>query len=385
MRYAEQPIVPQLESEVIARVRAISSVRERQENVFAKMGGSSIESRAFLHCFSVERNIDLAEYDSLRPAIEYFREGRAPRRSPFARVSLAARVGWSLRQGLAGRPSHALQEVRAINPRYALAFFGGNDVQGRNPRRFAERLEQLVESLVQRGVVPILGATTPRGDDPEMDEWARRYNRVSRGLAMAWQLPYVDFYTALNELPNHGLAGDGVHPNVMMDGARGRPCVFDEQGLRYGANQRNLRTLQTLDGLWRASQAPAEAPAPRVGEGTPSSPLRLTQIPFGERLQPGTLSSELDGYACNEAEPAPGPERVYRLLIDETRPIELNVFGEGGARIFVLGESPDPASCVGGGRQDVKYVFEPGVHHIVVEVDESSEGSISLVVDTPID
>lgn len=383
---AVPPIVPVIDSAMLARLRTIAAASDRQADVFAKMGGSSIESRAFLHCFATERNVELAEFESLRPTIEFFRGGRAERGSPFSRVSLAARVGWSLRQGLAGRPSHALQEVRAIDPRYALAFFGGNDVQGRNERRFAERLEELALQLTTRGVVPILGATTPRGDDPEMDEWARKYNRVTRGLARAWRLPYIDFYEALTGLPGNGLAGDGVHPNVLLDGGRGLPCVFTEHGLEHGQNQRNLRTVEALDGIRRAMETgDAEATTPLHGEGSATSPLRLREIPFGDRAVVTELTRALDGYSCEGAAPAPGAERVYRIRVDEAVPLEFNVYGPVEARIFVLGDTPDPAGCVSAGAEDHQYILTPGVHHVVVEVDEASEGAaLMLVVDAPV-
>ncbi|MBK7152053.1 MAG: hypothetical protein IPH72_09890, partial [Sandaracinaceae bacterium] len=51
----------------------------------------------------------------------------------FMRTSEAAGVGWSLRQGMTGRPSRVQREIRTLRPRFALAFFGGNGVPGREP------------------------------------------------------------------------------------------------------------------------------------------------------------------------------------------------------------------------------------------------------------
>ncbi|MEM9862105.1 MAG: SGNH/GDSL hydrolase family protein [Myxococcota bacterium] len=402
--------------EALARIAAR---RERNDQVFAKMGGSSVESRAFLHCFSRDRGLNLAEHEALRPVLEHFRSGRIGRDDPFERESLVAQVGWSLRQGLTGRPTRAIQEINATRARFALAFWGGNDVQGRNPRRYAERLIQLIESLEQRGVIPLLAATTPRGDEPSMDGWARRYNVITRGIAEALHLPYVDFYAALADLPNRGLAGDGVHPNVALDGGRSFPCDFSEERLQRGQNQRNLRTLQLLGiahaSMLRGLSAGAEdregetnpsanedpAAAPNGGSlAAQSAPPRPAANGGGESAPDAALGSEptpaaeaqywIDGvpystvvhgeserasYACEGADGLTGPERVFHLRIEESVALEARLVRGEGTVIF-LGRDED--GCISRGRNALSMVLEPGDHRIVVESDEGSEPILIL-------
>ncbi|MCB9611083.1 MAG: SGNH/GDSL hydrolase family protein [Sandaracinus sp.] len=352
----------------LAALEAIAARGEHRDDVFAKMGGSSIESRAFLHCFGRGDHVDLGAQTALEASLEHFRAGNAQGRDPFRRESLATKVGWSVRHGLTGRPPRVLEEVRAIDARYALAFFGGNDVQARDPREFGERMEHLLELLTERGVIPVLGAVMPRGDEAEMDEVARRYNRLSRALAMAWGLPYVDFYLAVDGLPNRGLAGDGVHPNVLLDGGRSRACDLTPEGLERGQNQRNLRTLEVLDRLRRARSEGALDPAhdAAFGAGSATAPLHLTEVPYGER---GTeRSAELDGYSCEGARPSPGGERVFRIRVETPTRLWVAAFARTGPEphVHVLGAAPDPATCVTFGPQ-LEVDLAPGVHHVAVE------------------
>ncbi|MAQ14070.1 MAG: hypothetical protein CMN30_04645 [Sandaracinus sp.] len=383
---ADPRIHSPLDPAMAERLRALRAEGDHRDDVFVKLGGSSVESRAFLHCFAYDGdNLDLADHQAtLGETLEFFRGGNAGGSNPFSRESLAAQVGWSLRQGLAGRPSKILQEARATDGRFALLFFGGNDVQARRPRSFGERLEQAIEQLVQRGIVPIVGANSPRGDDPEMDYWARRYNRISRGLAAAWRIPYVDFHLAQMALPGMGLAGDGVHPNTLLDGGRGRACVLSAEGLERGSNQRNLLTLEALDRMRRVvvagEDAPDPAPAALAGAGTAAEPIRLTRIPFAERLEPageGTLTA----YGCEGAEPAPGRERVYRVHVEETTALEVNVFADQGARTYLLGPELNALQCRAHGEEDLEVTLERGVHYLVVEVAPDQEAPVTVLID----
>ncbi|MBX3250697.1 MAG: SGNH/GDSL hydrolase family protein [Myxococcales bacterium] len=383
LRLAEPSVHSPLGPRELEALRAIVERATRREDVFAKMGGSSIESRAFLHCFARGDDVDLGARTDLTATLEHFRGGNAGGGDPFRRESLAAKVGWSLRQGLTGRPPRVVEEARVTDARYALAFFGGNDVQGRDPRTFGERMERVIELLGARGVVPILGAVMPRGDNPAMDEVARRYNRTSRALARAWGLPYVDFYAAVAGLPGRGLAGDGVHPNVLLVGGRSRACDLTEEGLERGQNQRNLRTLEALDRLRRAlsSGEPLdESPAAPYGAGTPASPLRLAELPFGERVPAATLGAELDGYSCEGAPAAPGRERVYRVRVEAPTRLWMSAYaGSAAPRLFLLGATPDPSTCVHHGV-GFERELEPGVHHVVVELPPGAPDDVTLTV-----
>ena len=389
------PLISPIDASMRANLRRIASRNaDLRDDVFAKMGGSSIVSSAYLHCFAGP-DVDLGPHAELQPTLDAFRAASVAGGNVFLRESEAAGVGWSLRQGMTGRPSRVQRELRTLRPRFALAFFGGNDVQAMNPRVYARRLIALVEDLIEQGVIPILGAIQPRRSR-EMEPWVQRYNSITASVAHAFQLPYVEFHQAMLPLPGMGLAADGVHPNVFRRGPRGLPCDLTDEGLSGGHNVRNLLTLQVLHQVREALDGPAGAaessarPAP-LGEGTVASPEPIASLPFAARLSPSMAT--LDGYDGCEAAGAPGPERVYRVLVDQPIRIRASVVtpdDDVHVGIYHLGETVDAASCQGGGTPEDVFELTPGLHHFVVEVDPRSARDLhdapvlfSLVDETP--
>ena len=371
------PLITPVDATMRATLRRIAARNpDLRDDVFAKMGGSSVVSRAYLHCFAGPE-VDLGEHAELAPTLEVFRAAEVASGNVFLRNSAAAGVGWSLRQGMTGRPSRVQQELRALRPRFALAFFGGNDVQGLNPRVYARRLIALVSDLVSQGVIPILGAIQPRRSR-EMEPWVLRFNSVTAAVARAFHLPYVDFHQAMLPLPGMGLAGDGVHPNVFRRGGRVLPCDLTEEGLTGGTNMRNLLTLQVLHQLRQALAEPDDAPGAEsgpgpIGDGTVTSPEAVSVLPFAARLSPSVAT--LDGYDGCEAAGAPGPERVYQVRVDEplrVRALVVTPDDDVHVGIYHLGETVDAALCQGGGTPEAIFDLEPGLHHFVVEVDPQS-------------
>ncbi len=240
------------------------------------------ESRAFLQCFG-RRGVEYGEFEALRPVVEHFREGNAGGRDPFRRESEAARVGWSSRSAIAGRPSPLLREVHALQPRFATVMFGTNDLESRSPRRFVRWMWSLLEDLERRGVVPAVSTIPPRGD-AEDDLWVPRFNLLLRALTHGRDLPLYDLHSDMVRLPRRGLAADGLHANVLLDGGRGVPCDLRREGLDFGHNVRNLRVVQFLGELLRAVDGDYDSPAPEP-EPRPNA-LPITEVvewPAGQR------------------------------------------------------------------------------------------------------
>lgn len=253
-------------SEHLARL--IEEFPDRANDRFIKLGGSSVVSRAFLHCFESDE-IELGAREELESVRQRF---SASRGSPFTRQSEATRVGFNLRHLLTGRNPLLLRELRAMNARYALLFAGANDVMGRNPSVYAERLERAVALLLERGVMPILGSIPPRPRSREINRYVDEFNRITEDLARARALPFIDFHAAMSELPKAGLARDGVHPNVYRSAGRTRPCDFTEDGLEYGYNIRNLLVIETLAELMRITDL-------LQGEGARPKDKSLARLP----------------------------------------------------------------------------------------------------------
>ena len=60
----------ELSPAVVTRVREIhASNPDRRDDAFSKMGGSSVASKAFLHCFAT-RYVDLGERQELAATLE---------------------------------------------------------------------------------------------------------------------------------------------------------------------------------------------------------------------------------------------------------------------------------------------------------------------------
>lgn len=281
----EANLLSPMTATLVDRLRGI--IRDRAEDapdVFAKIGGSSTVSRAFLHCFAGNR-VDLGEYADLEATRAFFAQGRAVRTSPFQRESLSAGVGWHTGYLLSGHPPRFLREVRRIRPRYAFLLVGGNDVAGEDPFGFTRRLMRMVDDLIHRGTIPILGTLQPRRHRPAADAVVS-YNRAIRAVAYAKELPLVDYFRAMQLLPHLGLAGDGVHPNVKMRGPVGLGCDLTDDGLQFGTNTRNLLSLQMLDRLHRVldgddTQTSAQAPELHA-HGEPAEEVRVLRLPFSQ-------------------------------------------------------------------------------------------------------
>ena len=393
LRVEHGPVLSPLTPEMVEHMRDIASRYDRSADVFAKIGDSATVSRAFLECFGGElEEVDLGDAEELSETLSFFRGGNAGGIDPFRRDTEAADVGWSARQLLLGNPPPILREVRAISPRFAFVLNGGNDVEGRDTARFANRMLRIVDHLTSRGVVPILGTTTPRGDDPEAERWVRRYNGVIRAIAAGQSLPLIDFHRALDQLPRQGLAGDRVHPNVRVVGNDTRPCDLTEVGLEYGSNLKNLLALRMLDGLRRTvvggEPAPAPSRTPVAGEGSVEEPFEVSVLPFtdmGDTSESG--SSSLDRYPCSEEHDESGPEYVYR--IDAAEPVDLRawVFSEGDVDVDVhlLRDEPSTDGCIARDDEQVLHRLEPGTWYVVVDTfvgdDGAQAGDFLLVLD----
>lgn len=380
LSFVRGPILSPFDQASTAHLVAVTArVEQRNDDVFAKVGDSATVSRAFLECFADSEDVELGAHAELGETVAFFRGGNAGARTPYRRESLAADVGWSARQVIVGDPPPLLAEVQAINPRFAFVLNGGNDVEGREPNRYANRMLRIVEKLVDRGVIPILGSITPRRDDPEAELWVRRYNLVNRGIATAKRLPYIDFHQALSALPRLGLAGDGVHPNVLARDNTAKPCVFDEEGLTHGHNTRNLLAMQMLHRLRRTVVERAEAPDPPgralAGSGAVGAPLAVETLPFTDLRDNSTTNrTALDRYpGCDPDTDESGPENVYRLHVTETMRVRFWVYSRGDADvdIHLLRGEPTGDACVA--RDDAELVHELTPGDWFVSVDTFSE------------
>lgn len=346
-----------------------------RDDVFMKAGASSTVSPQSLFCFETDATTDLGGQPALGDALAYFRGGEAAGTSPFGRTTLAAETGRSAQWVTDGNPSPILQEWDVLSPRWALVHYGTNDMNlgathGSAMVPFHAAMMTLVDDLLERGTIPILFGITRRGDSPTADLWVESYNAAIRGMAQSRQVPFIDLHHAIDPLPDHGLASDGIHLRSYSEGA----CILTDEGLQWGFNMRNLVALQGLDRAMAVLADDAESLddlAPGFeGDGTPNDPIRIDAFPFahsGDTTRATT--SEIDAYpSCDDADES-GPELRYRLELNEPTPLRVFVLDREGVDVdvHILPAEGDGDSCIARANRRIEGELGAGSWDIVVD------------------
>jgi hypothetical protein len=325
------------------------------DDVFMKVGASSTVNQNTLYCFA----LDVPELDvhepTLGPTLDYFLMGDAAGTTPFDRDTLAAEVGRTAGWAITGDPSPLVQELDALTPSLALVHYGANDMQqgityAAALPSFHANMSDLLDQLIARGVVPIVFGLSRRLDQDGADLWVPSFDAVSRALAQARRVPFVDLQLALEELPGYGLSGDGLHLEAFSQGA----CIFTPAGLQHGYNVRNLIALEVLDRVRQVlllgePELEPDPVATLSGAGTLDQPFEIAALPFTDARDTSESSSfELDVYTgCSSGADESGPELVYRLELAEPRAIRAFVLDRAGVDVDIQLLAIDPLLGVG--------------------------------------
>lgn len=375
---------------VVENLRRIAAREAHDDDALMKVGDSITVSSSHLTCFS-GANVDLDGRTALQPVLDAINATRIAGTSPFARVSLAATIGWSAQSAINGNPAPLEQELAATNARFATVMFGTNDIGFMNLDAYGKNLFTLVDRLVARGVVPIVSSIPPRDDSTTADAQVPWYNGVTRALAQSRQIPYIDLNRELLPLPNHGITTvDGVHLNTYVVSGSSRGCLLTAAGLRYGHNVRNLLTLEALSRSWGAVTLGTAADATatlRTGPGTAAAPLVVDSLPFADvRDTRRDGARGIDTYTgCSTANEG-GAEVVYRLEVTRPMTVRATVVSLGTADLDVhlLRGSVSAAACVARNDKTVTSALMPGTYFIVVDTYVSAgterSGEYALVV-----
>ena len=362
-RYRVGPLYSPMTRAVVDRLKAVLAGSKGRRNVFMKVGDSITISNHFLKCFA-EQPIDLGEYGHLEPTFRFFNEGYLGRpKTSFDRASMSTRVGWTARDPRQGSPSPLDKEWYGTQPAFAFLMFGTNGSTLDAVREFERELLLDVDWLLARGVIPLMSTVPPKLRKPASSAAIPDFNAVVRVIAQARQLPLMDYHRALQAIPSHGLADDGVHPRPHIVGSQGRGCWLTPEALLAGMNVRNLLALTTLDRMRRfvIEDAPVEGDPPGLaGEGTSSSPWVIDELPFvdvGEALRAAPKR-----LACG-AEASASVEYVLEL----PAPVRLRtrVFGDPGVHVRAAWLS-DRGECLADASTDVEVVLPQGVSRLEV-------------------
>ena len=166
--------------------------------------------------------------------------------------------------------SPILQELYHNSARYASLLIGTNDLlYHRGIERFSWRYIQIVETLKDHGVIPLVQTLPPQtSQDPSLNQTIKTFNRLIEVIAHVEQVPLLDLFTPLSQLNHKGLRADGVHLNAYSGG-----CKFSKKGLRFGQNLRNKLVFEGLLNLHQSQGFSVE-----ITEATKRSKILLSKI-----------------------------------------------------------------------------------------------------------
>lgn len=357
-------------SSVVQATAGVLATTSRHVDAFSKIGDSITVSTSFMHCFD-GGTVVWDSHAALEPARDFFAVRALGNRSSFTRTSSAATVGWSTASML-NAPNAHLTEVDATQAAFAVVMLGTNETYAAGMGPFAVRLGTIVDDLIARGVVPLLSTIPPRGDNAAADRMVVEMNAIITALAQSRQMPLMDYWQTLIDLPGYGLASDGVHPTTVKVNGASRPCDFTAAALKGGANQRNLVTMEALDRVKRflLDGAPPEADPPALaGSGTVDDPRVIDGLPFADDGNTAVATSNvLDGYSC-DSEDEGGREVVYALDLTKKTRVRARVTADdvgGDPDLYALA-APDAASCIARGDQSIEFEAPAGRSYVVVD------------------
>lgn len=247
----------QLAENVAENVRAIFEHGQELGNradVFSKVGDSITVAPHMLTPFS-DTAYNLGDYQYLEGVIERFSETPAREANSFANVSMAAGIGWTTDAVLKSKftdPDYcepeesALDcEYRLVKPAFALIMFGTNDVAHLSLETYTYNMGRIVKASIEQGVVPIISTIPVRVG---YEEQTVAFNEGVVKVARRYSVPLWEYGAAMQGLPEHGLAPDGVHPSIAPNGYKGS-ADFRASNLYSGYVIRNLTALQILDAV----------------------------------------------------------------------------------------------------------------------------------------
>ncbi|MGB1286271.1 MAG: hypothetical protein ACPG7F_07055, partial [Aggregatilineales bacterium] len=227
----------------------------RNSQVFSKVGDCMTASEPFMTPFGGD-DYDLGEYTHLAEVVEHFSavpaRGEGFELNAFNAKGLATETGyntataldsiWSDPNWCGGSESPLECEYRVTSSAFALIMFGTNDVQFISEADFDYYLRNVIIETINHDVVPVL-YTFP--DRPEFLEKSDRYNQIIIKVAQDYDLPLINFWLSLKDLPDSGVdVLEPIHLTLPEDGNTG---IFTEERLNMGYTHRNLVTLQALD------------------------------------------------------------------------------------------------------------------------------------------
>jgi len=239
------PVIPILSEKMLATYQR-GLTMGNDPHAFSKIGDGEISAAWFLTDFDLGSDYyNLGTNTGLQTTIAYYS-------GSFGRKGEAARRGFNAQHVLdpaLADPQVCITEetpldceIRLHHSSFVLISMGTNQVW--QPEAFEKGLREIIETSLNRGVVPILST---KADNLEGDH---RINLIIARLAVEYDLPVWNFWSAVQSLPDHGLQEDREHLTYY-------PNNFSvPEARQFAWPVRNLSALQVLESLMNTTRKP---------------------------------------------------------------------------------------------------------------------------------
>ncbi len=237
--WQELPVIPVVSDKVL-EIYKTGLELGNNPRAFSKVGDCGSTPAWFLGDFDRGTEFySLGEHQVLETVIEVFQ-------GSFERTSLAARSGfnasalfsplWSDWTYCKADESPLTCEYRIHKPIIAFIMLGTNDIW--KPEEFEPQMRKILEYSIEKGVIPIIST---KADNQEGDH---SINKTIANLAWEYEIPLLNYWLAVQPLPDKGLQEDEAHLTF------GRNFFDDPQAMQKAWPIRNLTALQALDAVW---------------------------------------------------------------------------------------------------------------------------------------
>jgi len=242
--------LPRNSASVNQRIRAIYQ-RGRQlgnkPNVYIRFGDSIIAYH-LMHAFADRSAYSLGPYSYLQTTVDFFRashnDGNLTAATGFNMASVLDPT-WANPQFCKPGENLLACEVRIKKPSIALIYLGPNDMHDYPLRNFVFNTDQVVQQLIDLGVIPVLYTFAVRAD--RLPEVYPGFIRAIRDAAARQRIPLIEFHEAAKSLPDNGVVQDAFHMTHREDWS----IHFTGDEKVYGETLLELMTLHTLDDIRR--------------------------------------------------------------------------------------------------------------------------------------
>jgi hypothetical protein len=246
------PIIPTV-SETARMVYQHGLEMGNDPHAFSKIGDCQSISTYFLSYFDLPGYYNLGNFTSLKETIDWYS-------GSFSRDGFAVKGGFNAAAVLSPLRSDPKQcnvnespiacEFRLHHP--SIAIISLEEWWSGNPENYSTYMRQIIEFSIEQGVVPIIAT---KADNLEGNNLI---NQTIANLAMEYDIPLWNFWSAVQPLPNHGLIAFNSSGEVDMfhlTHSDGYYFYNDPIATQSGWSIRNLTALQALDVVRRGLSA----------------------------------------------------------------------------------------------------------------------------------